>query len=235
MKTDIEHSTVGKPLLSDYPVEIKADFIRKVYSLISLQLVLTFTTVSIFSLETTINTLIVSHPDYNMIFSILSFLFFIMLFCFQQKYPANIILLFLFTLCTSYNIGYISAVYVYQNNSFTILCATGITFIDFFILTWYVLYTKKDFQFLHTFLFIGLLSFLLFSVFTIFSPQYFAPLNSLIGFAGSVLFSGFILYDTSILVHNLGPDDYIIAAVQLYLDIVNLFLSILQFLRTGDN
>ena len=31
--------------------------------------------------------------------------------------------------------------------------------------------------------------------------------------------------------HHLGPDDYIIAAVQLYLDIINLFLYLLEILR----
>ena len=48
---------------------------------------------------------------------------------------------------------------------------------------------------------------------------------------GALLFCGFILYDTSNLIHVLGPDDYIIAAVQLYLDIINLFLYLLEILR----
>ena len=45
-------------------------------------------------------------------------------------------------------------------------------------------------------------------------------------------------YDTSLIVHNFGPDDYVIAAINLYLDIVNLFLYLLEFLRMlqgGDN
>ena len=46
-----------------------------------------------------------------------------------------------------------------------------------------------------------------------------------------LVFVGYILYDTSNLIHVLGPDDYIIAAVQLYLDIINLFLYLLEILR----
>ena len=48
---------------------------------------------------------------------------------------------------------------------------------------------------------------------------------------GALLFSGYILYDTSVILHKLGPDDYIVAAINLYLDIVNLFLYLLQILR----
>jgi FtsH-binding integral membrane protein len=37
--------------------------------------------------------------------------------------------------------------------------------------------------------------------------------------------------DTSLIIHHLGPDDYIIGAVMLYLDIINLFLYLLELLR----
>ena len=48
---------------------------------------------------------------------------------------------------------------------------------------------------------------------------------------GALLFCGYILYDTSLIVHHFGPDDYVVAAVTLYLDIVNLFLMLLDMLR----
>ena len=57
--------------------------------------------------------------------------------------------------------------------------------------------------------------------------------------AGSaLLFCGFILYDTSNLLHLYGPDDYVEASIALYLDIINLFLYLLEILRMlqgGDN
>jgi len=55
---------------------------------------------------------------------------------------------------------------------------------------------------------------------------------------GALFFVGYILYDTSLIVHHLGPDDYIMAVVSLYLDIINLFLYLLELLRMlqgGDN
>jgi len=48
---------------------------------------------------------------------------------------------------------------------------------------------------------------------------------------GALLFSGYILYDTSVIMHHMGPDDYVMAAISLYLDIINLFLYLLEILR----
>jgi len=49
---------------------------------------------------------------------------------------------------------------------------------------------------------------------------------------GVLVFTGYILYDTSMIIHRFGPDDYIIASVELYIDLINLFLFILSLL--GD-
>ena len=40
----------------------------------------------------------------------------------------------------------------------------------------------------------------------------------------------YIIYDTSRLIQRFEPDEYIDAAIQLYLDILNLFLYILRIL-----
>jgi len=40
--------------------------------------------------------------------------------------------------------------------------------------------------------------------------------------------SGWIIYDTWQIMARLGPDDYILAVIDLYLDIINLFLFILD-------
>ena len=36
------------------------------------------------------------------------------------------------------------------------------------------------------------------------------------------------IYDTNQIINNMGVDDYIIAAIELYLDIINLFMYILM-------
>ena len=41
---------------------------------------------------------------------------------------------------------------------------------------------------------------------------------------GVLLFSGYICYDTYMIATRMGPGDEVIAALELYLDIINLFL-----------
>ena len=54
--------------------------------------------------------------------------------------------------------------------------------------------------------------------------------KSQLAFLGAMLFSAFIVYDTYMIMNRMGCDDYVIAAIELYLDIINLFLMILQLL-----
>jgi len=71
--------------------------------------------------------------------------------------------------------------------------------------------------------------------------QIFFPLGpvsvGLFGGLGALVFAGFILYDTENLIRRHTYDEYIWASVGLYLDILNLFLSILNMLRSmqSDN
>ncbi|XP_038551103.1 protein lifeguard 4-like [Micropterus salmoides] len=48
--------------------------------------------------------------------------------------------------------------------------------------------------------------------------------------AGALIFCGFIIYDTNLLMKQLSPEEHILASINLYLDIVNLFLHILRLL-----
>jgi FtsH-binding integral membrane protein len=45
-----------------------------------------------------------------------------------------------------------------------------------------------------------------------------------------LVFSGMLVYDTWRLRNQYGPEDYVIAAVQIYLDLLNLFTAILRLL-----
>nr|CAD7570867.1 unnamed protein product [Timema californicum] len=56
-------------------------------------------------------------------------------------------------------------------------------------------------------------------------------LELVISLAGAFLFALFIVYDTQMLMKTLSPEEYILATINLYLDIVNLFLYILRALK----
>ena len=55
------------------------------------------------------------------------------------------------------------------------------------------------------------------------------------GIVGTILFSGFIIYDTNNIMRYMGVDDYIIASIELYLDVINLFLCILTIFGGGQS
>ena len=54
-------------------------------------------------------------------------------------------------------------------------------------------------------------------------------------FLGAILFSAYIVYDTFELIKRYSVDEYVWASVGLYLDILNLFLRILEILGLARN
>lgn len=55
------------------------------------------------------------------------------------------------------------------------------------------------------------------------------------GGISAIIFSGYVVYDTHNLIKRFTYDEYIWASVTLYLDILNLFLTILRLLKEGNN
>merc|ERR1719174_1222075 len=101
-----------------------------------------------------------------------------------------------------------------------VLQALILTASIFVSLTAYVLITKKDFNFLGAGLFCGLIILLVWGMLNMFFDFGIGG-RMVFSLAGALLFTGYILYDTSLILHNFGPDDYIPAAINLYLDIIN--------------
>jgi modulator of FtsH protease len=115
----------------------------------------------------------------------------------------------------------------FPGGSGLILQAFGTTALVFFGLSGYVLTTKKDFSFMGGFLLVGLIVAVVASVANIFLG---IPALSLAVSAAIVfIMSGFILYDTSRIING-GETNYIRATVSMYLNIYNLFTSILHLL-----
>lgn len=54
------------------------------------------------------------------------------------------------------------------------------------------------------------------------------------GLLASLIFCGYIIYDTDNLIKRYSYDEYIWAAVSLYLDVINLFLALLTVFRAAD-
>jgi len=113
-----------------------------------------------------------------------------------------------------------------------IALSAGLTGIIFLGLSGYVLTTKKDFSFLGGFLFSGLLALILLGLVAMFFPM--PAMELAMAALGVLIFSGYILYDTSELLSG-GETNYIVATLHLYLDILNLFLDLLRLISAVES
>lgn len=115
----------------------------------------------------------------------------------------------------------------FKNGSQLIGMAAGGTGIIFFGLATLATVTKKDFSFMGKFLFIGMILLLVASLANLFFQ---VPALSLALSAIAVLiFSAYILFDISQIIHG-GETNYVMATLTLYLDIYNIFVSLLNLL-----
>lgn len=121
----------------------------------------------------------------------------------------------------------LSAYLALSNGGQIIMTALGGTGVIFLGLSGYALTTRRDFSFLGGFLFVGFLVVLGAALLNIFLS---IPAMSLaISGAVVLLMSGFILYDTSRIIHG-GETNYVMATISLYLSIYNLFVHLLSIL-----
>jgi hypothetical protein len=211
--------------------EIKAGFIRKVYGILSMQLCLTVVGAATFMFVESARTFALSSMGvfYTALFLPFGVLF--ALFCYKNKHPVNMYLLALFTACEAYTVGVVCAVYYQQGYGMVVLQALLLTAAVFISLTSYVFVTKKDFSWMGGALYMGLIVLVMWGFINMIYPIGGGMGHAIFSLLGALLFSGYILYDTSLIMHHMGPDDYIMASVSLYLDIINLFLYLLEILR----
>jgi hypothetical protein len=139
--------------------------------------------------------------------------------------PLNYILVTIFTLCLSTMVGFIAAQYEPRVVTAAAVCTAGMVIgITVFAFT-----TKKDFTVF------GPVLFVVGFAFAFILPFFFMWNNTLhliYAYIGVILFSFYLLFDTQLIMggkrYQIDIDDYIMAAMILYLDIINIFLQLLK-------
>lgn len=144
----------------------------------------------------------------------------------------GIVVVFGFTGLLGVGLGPMLQSYLALSNGPTIVAtAMGGTGAIFLALSGYVLTTKKDFSFMGGFLMVGLLVVFGAAIANIFLS---IPALSLAVSAGIIMvMSGFILFDTSRIING-GETNYVRATVSLFLNIYNIFTSLLHLLGIMD-
>ncbi|PIN07604.1 N-methyl-D-aspartate receptor glutamate-binding subunit [Handroanthus impetiginosus] len=212
--------------------QLRWGFIRKVYSILALQLLISFVVALAMNLIKPIRVFMHTvNGLYVMIaLMVLTIIFCLMMHCYSQRHPWNYILLLLFTVAMAGMIGAATT----QRRGEAVLLAAGLTLLVTVALTLFTFFAAKrgyDFSFLGPFLLCALLVLIAFGIIRIIFPMGHIG-NQVFACIGVLIFSGFIIYDTDNLIKRYDYDQYIAAAACLYLDIVNLFLDLLSLL--GD-
>ena len=158
----------------------------------------------------------------------------IVLSCFRKysvEVPTNYLLLGGFTLCMSYLVSYSVVGYTTTGMGQVVIYSAVLTFVMVFGLTIFAFQTKFDITGWGGYLFVAGLGLILFCIMGfILNIQW---LYTLIISLCLILMGIYLVYDTQLLAggkrQQFSEDDYIIAALNLYIDIVFIFLDILSF------
>lgn len=204
--------------------EERATLVRRTYTLVFFSILVTMVGATYGLSNVWLMAQIAQHPFLTMIAA------FVPLIAAQgarTRFPLNIAMVMLFT----FAMGVMISPVLYglrQTNPGVIEQAAGLTVGAFAILTLYAFVSRRDFSAWGSFFVVGLWVLIGTSLLNIFFHNATADLW-LAG--GTVLvFSGLLVFDTWRLRNVFGPEDYVIAAVQIYLDLLNLFMGILRIL-----
>jgi len=214
---------------------LRKGFIKKVYGILTLQLVITVGLMCL-SLTNAAKTWLIN-PNNFWLFWVsfaLSIVIIIPLICFKsiaRKVPMNYVLLILWTVCESIMLSYCCA----MTEPKIVMLAGVMTVAITVALTIYACTTKTDFTMCGGLLFC-LTAMLI--VWGIFSMIFGVIFNTLYCILGLLVFSIYLIYDTQLVLGKFGVefqiDDYVYAALSIYLDIIQIFLFLLRLLSSRN-
>ena len=218
---------------------VRNGFIRKVYGILLIQLIITFSFVLLFQLPS-IKNFILSNIQLSgnilLISSILFFFLFLTLACcrtLSKTVPYNYIVLLGITLCEALSCSIVSACYSFE----VVAISLFLTIVTTLTITFYACTTKTDFNYLKLVLLI------------IFSQLFMIGLISVIlrlkffyafyTFLSTIMIGIYLVYDTQLIIGKLGYaysiDEYIFASLEIYIDIIRLFLLILRIVAEASS
>jgi FtsH-binding integral membrane protein len=145
----------------------------------------------------------------------------------RDAFPANIGLVLLFTFGMGVVIS--PALYVYgQQQPGLITQAAFLTIGTFGVLTAYAFVSRRDFSAWGSFFVVGLWVLIAVSLLNLFFRN--PAMDLWLAGVTVLVFSGLLVFDTWRIRNVYGPNEYVAAAVTIYLDLLNLFMAFLRIL-----
>ena len=223
-----EEAGVLYPGQSNMDASVRNGFLRKVYGVLSVQLLATLAVSTLF-MFTNLRDGIVGSPGLQIVLGIAPLILLCPLYAYRNQHPTNLVLLGIWTLGIAVSVGMACTVY----SAVVVLEALVLTAAVTTSLTLYTFHANRqgqDMGFLGPMLFSALLMLCLWGFIQIFVPI--GPAwHTAYALGGAFVFSGYIIYDTNEMIRRYDVDEWVWAVVNLYLDIINLFLRLLEILQ----
>ncbi|XP_077581071.1 protein lifeguard 1 [Stigmatopora nigra] len=208
---------------------VRRAFVRKVFCILTLQLVFTFSVVSVFTFSAVVKRVV----QKNIWIYVSSFLIFavvsIALNCaksLRRKHPWNIIGLAIVTLSLSYVVGTMAS---YHDTRAVIITMATTLAISLTIIA-FSAQSRYDFSCCYGLLLIMVVDLLMFGIFSGFYYLYITQV--VYGCLGALLYSMFLMVDCQLMMgalnYRLDPEEYVSAALMIYLDVMLIFIYLMR-------
>ena len=202
----------------------RATLVRRTYALVFVSVLVTVAGAMFALSQPQLMSAVAAHPFLAMIATFAPLFFALRA---RDAFPANIGLVLLFTFAEGVLLS--PLLYVYgQQQPGLITQAAMLTIGAFGILTAYAFVSRRDFSAWGSFFMVGLFVLIGVSVLNLFFKN--PAMDLWLAGITVLVFSGLLVFDTWRIRNVFGPDEYVGAAVTIYLDLLNLFLGILRVL-----
>jgi FtsH-binding integral membrane protein len=208
----------------------RATLVKRTYGLVFLSVLVTMAGAAFAFTQEALLASVARHPFLSLIAVIAP------LFLAQRsarEFPKNIILTFIFAFVEGVYIA--PFLYIAERSAPGVISQAGaLTFAAFGVLTLYALLSKRDFSAWGSFLIVGLFVLIAASILNMFVGS--AGASLWISAVGVMIFAGLLVFDTWRIVRSgaYTQDDYVLATVAIYLDLLNMFMFILSLLSNGN-
>ncbi|XP_070585579.1 protein lifeguard 3-like [Erythrolamprus reginae] len=219
--------------------KVRHTFIRKVYSIISVQLLVTVGIIAIFTFVEPVSGFVRRNSAvYYTSYAVFLVTYLVLVCCEgpRRRFPWNLILLSIFTLAMGFMTGTIASMY----STRAVLIAMIITAVVAIIVTIFCFQTKVDFTSCTGLFCVLAIVVMVTGIITaiVLSFKYVPWLHMLYASIGAIAFTLFLAYDTQLVLgnrkHTISPEEYVYGALKIYTDIVYIFTFLLQIVGSRD-
>lgn len=216
--------------------QVRNGFVRKVFGIVSVQLLFTVGIACIFLFNSTLKLYVRSNQWVFWTAWALAIGLLLVISCVEKarrSFPTNMLLLGAFTAVQAFLVGTLSAYY----NIEAVAIAFAVTSAAVIAITIFAINTKIDVTKYGTLLLVALVAFIVLLIMGMFWVN--KVLWLVLSGIACLIFSAYLLYDIQLVMggryYSISPDEYIFAALNIYLDIINMFIWMLSLIGLASS